>query len=320
MLGASEVLMRSVLLPAIVLLFAWAPGCGLGSAPSVEQVPDTGGGGEDTQLEDTAPPRTHPEGYAEAAVHGAEARLQTLGCTSCHGEDLLGLGRASSCDACHPEGWRSDCTFCHGGLEDSTGAPPLHISGVDDGEEARFIPHQAHAQDTSLHAAFGCEQCHALPADALSEGHLFVGDDTPARAEVDFSGGLDPSVGWDDSRTCVSSYCHGDGQGAAGRVEHQETLEGCGGCHEAPDAGPGGWARMTGEHEAHLDRGLSCHHCHQDVVTEDGEAIAQPSLHVDGAVQVTIGDTWVSWEGGSCDGLCHTDGFWYWHWSSGWEE
>jgi len=36
-------------------------------------------------------------------------------------------------------------------------------------------------------------------------------------------------------------------------------------------------------------------------------------------VNIALADSWVSWDSGSCDGLCHIDGFWYWHWSSGWE-
>ena len=32
-----------------------------------------------------------------------------------------------SCDDCHDEGWRTDCVFCHGGVDDTTGAPPEDI-------------------------------------------------------------------------------------------------------------------------------------------------------------------------------------------------
>jgi len=269
-------------------------------------------------LEDTAPVRYHADDYFEPDVHGLEAKLATLVCVSCHGEDLMGMGRAASCDSCHPDGWRQDCVFCHGGIADQTGAPPLHISGAADGPDASFIPHQAHVVDTDTHVAFGCVQCHAVPLDVLSQGHLFLGDASPARAETDFSGGIDSTVGWDDSRTCVSSWCHGDGQGATGRVEHSDEVADCAACHESTDSGSGGWLRMTGEHDEHLDRGLSCSHCHGDVAGE-GDAIIGLSLHVNGENDIAIGDTWVSWEGGSCDGLCHTDGFWYWHWSSGWE-
>ena len=303
---------------ALFVLFALVhAGCGLGKAPVV--VGDTGDPSDsEAPIEDTAPVRYHPDDYASAAVHGAEARLSVQRCVSCHGEDLMGLGRAGGCDPCHASGWRDDCVYCHGGQDDTTGAPPLHISGADDGQAASFLPHQAHVVDTATHAAFGCEQCHAVPTDVLSAGHLFLGDDSPARAETDFSGGIDSTVGWDDSRTCVSSWCHGDGQGAAGRVEHSDEVRGCGACHEDADSGSGGWRRMTGEHEAHMDRGLACRHCHQDVVGDD-DAIVGLSLHVNGELDIAIGDTWVSWEGGSCDGLCHTDGFWYWHWSSSWE-
>ncbi len=267
--------------------------------------------------EDTAPDRYHPDDYAEASVHGPEARLQTQACTSCHGEDLTGQGRAVGCDDCHSEGWREDCLFCHGGSENETGAPPLHISGDDDGEDAWFGVHHQHVVDTEVHAAYGCVQCHAMPADILSEGHLFLGDDTPARSETDFSGGIDTTVGWDDSQTCVSSWCHGDGQAANGRMEHDEEAAACNDCHEGLESNVLDWGDMTGEHRAHLDRGMTCKYCHADVVG-DGEDIVGLSLHVNGEVDVAVIDSWVTWEGGTCDGLCHVDGFWYWHWTSGW--
>ncbi len=305
------------------LMLIWAVGCHCTTAPDVlrdTSPPEDSVPGEDTEPpEDTAPERYHPDDYADADVHGAEARLQTQSCTSCHGEDLMGVGLAVSCDGCHADGWRSDCLFCHGGQDDETGAPPLHVSGQDDGADAWFPPHSVHVLDTETHAAFGCEQCHTLPSDALSDGHLFLGDDSPARGEADFSAGIDSTVGWDDSRTCVSSWCHGDGQSAAGRVEVTDEVEGCGACHEDQDSGTGGWRRMTGEHAAHLDRGMTCRYCHQDVTGEDN-AIVGLELHVNGAVDVALADSWVTWESGTCDGLCHIDGFWYWHWTSGWDE
>jgi len=305
----------------LLLIASFTIGCQCTTAPDV--LSDTGPPDSDPvdsegPPDDTAPDRYHPDDYAEPSVHGVEARLSAQVCVSCHGDDLMGVGRASSCEPCHSEGWREDCVLCHGGDLDQTGAPPLHISGSDDGEAATFIPHSAHVADTATHAAYGCVQCHAVPADVLSEGHLFIADDTPARAEVDVSGGLDSTVSWDGAATCVSSWCHGDGQGATGRVEHTDAVEGCGACHEGLDSGTGGWARMTGEHSAHMDRGMDCRYCHFDVAGE-GETITDVSLHVNGEVNIALADSWVSWDSGSCDGLCHIDGFWYWHWSSGWE-
>jgi hypothetical protein len=305
--------------PTCLLLCSLLMGCDLGYGPSV--VHDSGAdepADSEAPPDDTAPERYHPDDYAQASVHGAEARLQAQACVSCHGEELLGQGSAVSCDPCHSEGWRSDCVFCHGSAEDGTGAPPLHISGADDGLEASFIPHLIHVQATDTHGAFGCVQCHSTPSDALSAGHLFMNDGSPARAEVDFAGGIDSSVGWDGDTTCVSSWCHGDGQSAAGRVEHTDPVEGCGACHEGPDSGTGGWERMTGEHRKHLESGLECRHCHADVAGE-GAAIIDVEAHVDGDVDVAVSDSWVSWDGARCDGLCHTDGHWFWHGDDPWE-
>ncbi len=301
----------------VVLLAPLAIGCHCTTAPTVEPVdsgPQDSAPG-DSLPEDTAPQRYHPDDYADPALHGLEARLQTQACTGCHGEELTGEGRASSCDLCHQADWREDCVYCHGGQDDQTGAPPLHISGEDDGEEASFIPHAEHVNEGSSHAAYGCETCHVVPTDVLSAGHLFVEDDTAGRAETDFSSGLDPTVGWDDSQTCVSSYCHGDGQSAAGRAEHSEEVGACDDCHEGPDGGSGAWMRMSGEHELHLSDGIGCSACHNDVVDENN-AITDVSLHVNGSVDVTIEDSQVEWDGDSCDGFCHDH--WYWHWDQPW--
>ncbi len=310
--------MRSIL--PLILLASLTAGCHCMQAPSVVSPDSSPGDSEvpigDSEPEDTASDRYHSEDYADPEIHGLEAKLQTLPCNLCHGEDLTGDGTADSCDSCHLEGWREDCVRCHGGQDDETGAPPLHISGLDDGDEASFIPHQAHVLDTSMHAGFGCEHCHVLPTDVLTVGHLFVDDDSAGRAEADFSGGLDPAVGWDDSRTCVSSYCHGDGQGATGRVEHDDSVGACEDCHAGPASGMGDWVQMSGEHRSHLERDIACTLCHNDVVGGD-DVITGLSQHVNGSVDVAILDDQVEWDGARCNGFCHDS--WYWHWDQGWE-
>ena len=57
----------------------------------------------------------HPVGWVAEDVHGLAAKLQEDTCVACHGSDLEGGVVGVSCDTCHPAGWRTECTFCHGG-------------------------------------------------------------------------------------------------------------------------------------------------------------------------------------------------------------
>lgn len=238
----------------------------------------------------------HPEGWAFPDVHGLATKLQTdADCRTCHGERLEGgdLGAGIACDDCHyDEEWEANCTFCHGGVEDTTGAPPEDID--DRSDELSFPPHTVHVTRT-IHAPFDCEQCHAKPQDALTPGHLFD-DDTPGRAEVAFAGGLSPQGAWDGNGTCSNVYCHGNGrQNGDATVGEQRT---CQMCHAD--------ATLGGEHGEHLgsDDGppIVCADCHADVV-DTALAIVEPALHVDGEVSVTMAT--VTRTGDRCTGACH---------------
>ncbi len=261
---------------------------------------DTGGGTAGTY---------HPEGWSDPAVHGLAAKMQDETCTDCHGADLTGGGDAVSCDSCHEDGWRTDCTFCHGGQDNQTGAPPLHISGEDDGDAATFIPHTAHVEDTSLHDAFDCTTCHLEPDDVLSDGHIFVGDATPGRAETDFSGGIASATTWDGAGTCSNDYCHGSGGSDDGTVTHTDSVSGCGDCHGDSSS----TSRLGGQHARHASEGVTCEECHADTAS-GSSSIADPSHHVDGEVQVAFTEEWMSWNGSTCSGACH----WELHWDRSW--
>ncbi|MEC8425791.1 MAG: hypothetical protein VX000_18530, partial [Myxococcota bacterium] len=115
--------------------------------------------------------RYHPDGYADPSQHGGAAKASVERCVSCHGEDLTGEGDALSCDTCHAEGWRTDCTRCHGGTDDASGAPPRYIAGGEEGALATFWSHTPHGSG-ELGAAVSCGTCHVVPTDVLSDGHL----------------------------------------------------------------------------------------------------------------------------------------------------
>ncbi|MCB9760512.1 MAG: CxxxxCH/CxxCH domain-containing protein [Alphaproteobacteria bacterium] len=243
--------------------------------------------------------RYHPAGFVSTDMHSMEAKMHEQTCTDCHGETLEGSGAALSCDSCHPAGWRTNCTFCHGGVDNTTGAPP---EDLDDSTESRaFPPHTRHVEENT-HAAFDCTTCHVKPTDVLSPGHLF--DDTPGRADVDLSASLSPQGAWDGNGGCSNLYCHGDGQ-RVGSVDVDDAPLACDGCHPAVDSGRSAWDRMSGEHEDHLREGLRCHDCHSETTTDD-RSILNPAQHVDGVADFVVptGAT-LQRSGSSCTGSCH---------------
>lgn len=264
--------------------------------------------GADTACDSDAPVTdgygVHPDGFDDPAVHGLEAKFQDQTCTDCHGADLSG-GAGPSCDTCHAAGWREDCTFCHGDADVGQAAPPVNISGADDGADATFIPHLAHVLDTDLHTAFACESCHTTPSNVLSAGHLFVGDDTPGRAETSFIDSLSDAATWDGNGSCSNLYCHGNGQGDNGTISHTATVDGCDDCHAAKSSGENAWKRMSGAHEDHLDEGVDCHECHQATVNSSDNAILDPSLHVNGTKDVVLRSEMTRNANGTCTGTCH---------------
>lgn len=244
----------------------------------------------------------HPPGWEAPAAHGAAAKLQDEVCTGCHGAELDGTPDAGSCDSCHEAGWRTDCTYCHGGVDNATGAPPEGIRDEIDAAETSYPRHSTHVEATALKSAFDCVECHVRPTDILSAGHIFVGDATPGAADVTFAAGLSRAATWDGNGTCSNLYCHGNGQGDNGSVEVTAAVA-CGDCHAVTNADGEGWAGMSGQHQAHLVEGLRCAECHGNVVNDEG-TIVDVAPHVNGEVDLQLMSTIVR-TGDTCDGSCH---------------
>jgi hypothetical protein len=245
------------------------------------------------------PERTHPVGWAAANVHGLATKLQTeTDCRGCHGPTLEGAAGVS-CDSCHPAGWREDCTFCHGGEEDSTGAPPRDINGAVEG--ISFDSHSAHVT-AGTHPGYDCTTCHVKPLDVLAPGHLFD-DDTPAVAEVDLADGLSDRAIYADT-TCSEAYCHGSGRADDGVVSSDEGAMACDSCHPSAQTSSR-WGSMSGHHLKHLstDLGLACRDCHSTSV-DASDALIGDGTHVDGSPDIAPTGA-VQWNGSTCTGLCH---------------
>ncbi|MCB9677076.1 MAG: hypothetical protein H6737_18305 [Alphaproteobacteria bacterium] len=236
--------------------------------------------------------RHHPDGYDQPVVHGPDAKFQTERCVDCHGLDLLG-GTAVACVTCHGGGWTAQCNWCHG--TDSTGVPPRDIDGQTDPTLISFPPHRTHIT-AGIGPGFDCTECHLKPIDALSDGHVFLGDPTPGEAEVRFWWGRSP-VAIYDGQSCSDVYCHGNGR-ENGSIAKSDGPRDCDSCHQ----GPGGFSQLLSPpHNAHASE--TCAECHGDTVDAAG-AIVTPAKHVDGVVQVAL-PVEITRTGDTCDGTCH---------------
>lgn len=250
----------------------------------------------------------HPPGYTIPDAHGSDLRLGELDCRVCHGSDLTGNPPAPSCDTCHtpsePLAWRSDCVFCHGGVENDTGAPPRNLDGSSASAGSAFPVHDAHV-GTSLTTELDCVECHVKAVDVLSVGHVF--DDTPGIAEVDLGGGRSPRGTYDQATGCTSLYCHGNGQGDNGSLAATDPPMTCESCHAGESSPTVELDAMSGRHSLHLSNGAGCKDCHQ-ATTADGVTIAMPSLHINGQRDHAFSAPGFSYDPSAqtCTGTCHT--------------
>ncbi len=242
----------------------------------------------------------HPDGWSRPAQHGLAANLQGSDCRLCHGDALEGGTARVSCDGCHDAGWQKDCTFCHGqaGFD---GAPPRDLGGVHDPLDAVARVHDAHPSGGAV-AEVRCGDCHVVPDDAHSSGHLF--DATPGRAEVAF-GGVNASGVYKPDGTCANNYCHGNGRRPADIVLHAETGSDCGDCHGFEREGTPGWGSLSGPHARHLNKDIQCQDCHATVVAAG--RLVRRELHINGRRDIAIPARLGIARGseGSCSGTCH---------------
>lgn len=237
----------------------------------------------------------HPAGYTDPTLHGADTNLGKSDCRSCHGAQLQGTSGITGCDTCHQAGWRTNCTFCHGGALETSGAPPRDLVGGTATTALGVGSHNEHVSKTT-HPAYACKQCHAAVTDVLTPGHLF--DSTPGKSEVTFSNGLSPN-GQYVAPGCTNLYCHGTGRanGQASSFIPNMTPT-CQGCHPS--------STQSSTHSFHTS--FTCNICHASVVT-GSTTIKDPTLHVNGRVDVQLASgTWISATNTCSGSACHTAG------------
>ena len=254
----------------------------------------TDGASSECNAVDTGSGKYHPSGWDDPSQHGMAAKFQSDDCKSCHGDSLQGGSSSVTCDDCHDAGWQDDCTFCHGGTDgDKLGSPGEDLD--DSTTSLTFEPHRAHTDDTSLHDAFACSQCHVTHDTALSASHfLDTADTAPGTAEMTFSKGLSDKATYAGG-TCSNLYCHGDGTGDNGTIKSSGSVSGCNDCHKS--------SGLNGKHDDHLEEGVGCEECHSTTASSSTK-IKDPTMHVNGSVEVAL-PAGMSYDGSHCDGSCH---------------
>ncbi|NOY91663.1 MAG: CxxxxCH/CxxCH domain-containing protein [Deltaproteobacteria bacterium] len=252
----------------------------------------------------------HPAGWSAPTSHGMTANNTGFtNCQACHGADLRGGVVGVSCESCHP-GWQTDCTFCHGGVDNATGAPPAAVDGRTGRNTIAVGAHTEHVGSTSMHVAWDCTRCHnPKPTSALSPGHI----DGDGQAEVIFDW-MNPSATYDPATgVCANLYCHGNGSSRLGTADWNTnpTLQ-CDSCHAYTWSSKADLRAMSGKHEKHVrGKGIACVECHATVVDSSGNIIGLP-LHVNGQPEVSLrrGGRFTPGSPPSCNPACHGNEVW----------
>jgi len=165
------------------------------------------------QVDDTFE-AVHPEGFDSPDKHGYAFYDDKESCKDCHGEKYTGGLSGISCDDCHnSQNWRTDCTFCHGGTDNSSGAPPAGVRDEDSTSMLAVGAHTIHLEDQGLssglcglcHIKMDCSFCHIKPTSFKDEGHI---DGLPG-AEVHISSATGSKARYDSATgTCSAVGCH----------------------------------------------------------------------------------------------------------------
>ena len=245
--------------------------------------------------------------HGPGADHGTKSPRWTdptpLGCASCHGfPPAAPHPQMTDCSRCHGEVVATDdhtmrdplrhvdgvldvaldetCTSCHGS---ENPAPPQDVSGGVSSSLRGVGAHQAHLRGTPRSRAVPCRECHQVPTEVLTPGHV----DTALPAELSFSGvasafGAAPHY---SAGACADTACHGavfpdaNPSGGSLTIPNWTTVDGsqaaCGTCHGLPPPRP---------HPYYAD---DCGRCHEDAAP-DGKSFLHPERHVDGIVTFTL--------------------------------
>lgn len=257
----------------------------------------------------------HPSGFRNASGHPATLYSQSYPfnqCKSCHGVNYAGDGDAAmSCmkSGCHVDATNAPkspeaCNTCHGTFSAPasnfvSAAPPASVQG-DVATSARGVgAHQKHLVTGTISAATKCEECHVVPTQVSSPGHLgalpaeIVFNDVLARLSS-AKGSFIPNPSYNASTLrCSDTYCHGSWKlrkaSSAQQFAYTDSVmvgasfapawtagpsgATCGSCHGLPPKG-------------HVVVPIqACGTCHLGIVSNDG-VITDKTKHLNGKINV----------------------------------
>lgn len=233
----------------------------------------------------------HGEGFANPAsnnFHAAYIRNNNYDlqmCKSCHGSTYTGGTSGQSCNTCHnKQGGPENCTVCHGSVN---AAPPKDLSGNISPTFRGVGAHQKHVLGGILGAPVACKECHVVPTELNSSGHI---DGTP-HAELRFDSAsvfFRSNAQYNASNvSCNNTYCHGNFNGGNQNAtiawnDTAASAVACGTCHG--DVTKATLAEKAFPKTGHPAIGSSnCNQCHSRTVNAS-LAIIDPSRHMNGVV------------------------------------
>jgi predicted CxxxxCH...CXXCH cytochrome family protein len=174
---------------------------------------------------------------------------------------------------------------CHG--NEQSNAPPMGLTRSTDTATVGIGAHAQHMDPApTWHRAVACADCHLVPAEVSSPGHI---DDADQKAELTFSALAGANAAW--SGTTCTTGCHGIATWGGTAIQPlwtrvDGTQSACGSCHGAPPPPP---------HPA----GANCASCHPSM-EDNSLAFRDPALHINGVVDVVAANAT-----GGCTGTCH---------------
>lgn len=209
-----------------------------------------------------------------------------------HINGIVELSDGQACDSCHGSGGVS--------------APPTDLAGNTARTAQGVGAHRQHLGASPWHRELTCSNCHSVPTEVSSPGHL----DGDNLAELTFDV-LNPAATYDrGAARCDNLYCHGNGRDSTGSITWttDPTLE-CSSCHATTAGGATG---LQGRHGKHFNEDVrECRECHESVVNAAMDVIA-PDLHVNGTreVKMRTGGTWDPATRRCSNMACHEDERW----------
>ena len=261
------------------------------------------------------PSYPHAAGFANGSTHAAylyNLNYPLASCQTCHGTTYNGGAIATvTCmrSGCHADASNTprspeSCNTCHGDFTAAASnflasAPPKSVSGETATTYRGVGAHQKHLVTNTVGVAVKCQECHTVPTQVSSTGHLGT---LPAElafndklAQLPSAGGtFIPRPSYDPSALkCSNTYCHGNWKlrksTSASQFAYNDSVmvglnysptwttgaadASCGSCHGLPPKG-------------HIAVPLStCGSCHFGIVSTDGKIIDK-AKHINGKINV----------------------------------